>query len=244
MNRKILLIVLLIIYNICFGQKTVISKRNFFVLNEKDGTYTIKHRKKKIELTKLKFVQGIGTDLQILTSNNQIKFLDKNLSIITKPKEETFYYCGTVENFRYKISETKTHFEVIQQSFGYKDFNDRNIIEEKHLFKINKEGIINIYFYNNNKSLEFDENFYEPPMVFIDYNTSKKGIALFNKLSIFDKIEIANNLKVEKDGKFGYYGKTKCIFDSLGDFNYNLAAFKKGTVTGYIDKKGNEYIIE
>lgn len=225
-----------------FSQKQITSYHGEFeVFQEKDSTFTIYDGKKTLKFKNLKYAFNAGRGLQIITADNNIKFLDIDLSEIETPKPLEFGYCGTVESFKLKIEKQSNTYKIIKYNYGYADYNPKNIIDRKILNTIDAKNVKDIYFTNKSKEAEYDENFYFPSTVIIEYE-DKLGITTDNGIKYFDDIKIENdNIKTKKNNKWGYFEISDCIFDRLDEFNYNLAYFEQGDKKGYLDFQGNLY---
>lgn len=238
--KQSIFLILFFITAITFSQKLTTQYHNqFYVYQEKDSTYTIKDKHKKVKFKSLKYAHNAGRGLQILTSENKVQFLDNDLTFIAKPILEPEYYCGTVENFSYQIKETQDEYKVVKLNYGFNDFHDKNIKKTTLIRTIPKKGVIDICFINGVKQLNFNENFYEFAVVIVHYK-EQQAIVTPDTFDFFDSVD-TTNLKVRKKNKWGYYGITQCIFDKLDTFNYNLAFFIQDKKRGYIDTKGNIY---
>jgi len=246
MKNKLLVLFLLFTYMVN-SQKLITSHEGkFYVYKEKDKTYTIKDGKKKIKFRGLKYANNAGRGLQILTAENQIKFLDndKNLSFIHEPQREELYYCGTVQNFATRIIETKDEYLIMKYNYGFSDYKEENVRGELVLEKVSKKNIKDICFVNGEREIRYDENFYFPETVIIEYENGGQGILKStNVVDKFSEVDYNNPdfIKVKKIDKWGYYTITDCIFDRLDSYNYNLAFFILNDKKGYLDSKGNMY---
>lgn len=239
--KQSIFLILFFITAITFSQKLTTQYHNkFYVYQEKDSTYTIKDKHKKIKFKNLKYAHNAGRGLQILTSENKVQFLDTDLTFIVEPILEPEYYCGTVENFSYKIKEEKNEYKVVKLYYGFNDFHDKNIINTTLIRTIPKKNVIDLCFKDGTKQIYFDENFYKSSIVIVHYK-EKQAIATADSFDFFDSVHVTPYLKVRKKNKWGYYGITQCIFDKLDNFNYNLASFIQDKKRGYIDTEGNLY---
>ncbi len=211
--------------------------------NPKSNTFKI-FKNEKIVFDKLNFWGVAGNSFQILNENNELFYLNDKLKKISENeiKEEEIGYCGTVDEFYYKIIETEKNY-LLELKTNYLGGVPNKI---EILDTISKKNIKNISFIiTGNKEVFYTENDdFVNIDLFIETNDNKKGLRGGGHTLYFDEIDTTNlrAVKVKRNGLYGYFGVTKTKYKKLENYKYNLAKFElPNGQKGYIDYEGNEY---
>lgn len=243
---KNILVLVLIGFTICSysqKEKLILNYNDFKIYKDTNQkTYKILSKENLVIKHGLKYVNyaGNSNSLQVLDKKNNLIYFDNNLKTIKVPKDAVLGVCGTVAYFEQKIIERNNNYyiEFTEDKSVYSEGIKKSIIDT-----IPKHNIKAIYFANSEKQINYDENFYFPSYLILDFG-DKFAIKDGDSIKYFDSIDLKNpfNLKVKKNNLVGYYNTTKIKYKSLENFEYNLAKFedKHGNI-GYIDLDGNEY---
>jgi len=243
---KNLFVIILIICSISsFSQdgELVLTFNDFKVFKEVNKkTYKILNSDNKIIIKGFKYVNYVehSNSLQALDKNNNLIYFDDSLKKIKTPKEGIIEVCGTVASFKQRIIEdNKYHLvEFTEDKSVYNEGIKKSIIDT-----ISKKGVKSIYFSNEKKEIDYDENFDFPTYLIIDLG-DKLGIKKGDSIKYYDSIDLENPfaIKVRKGDFIGYYDITEVKYKKLQKFEYNLARFEdKNGKIGYLDLEGNEY---
>ncbi len=220
-----------------FGQNLKVYKKT------NSNIFQIK-RNKKIIYNNLKFIEILGTSLQVLDKNNTIYYIDLNGKKETEPNID-LGVCGLVPYHIYEISKQNgKHILTHNESYNRNDNTNPIAIDS-----IKANEVDEIYFWNKKKRIEIDGNEFVFsytkvfPYALIVKKDNKLGILFKNKLSFYDEVIYDSGLlKVLINGECGYYGITKVKYKKLGSYNFGLAKFKTiDGKNGYVDRNGNEY---
>lgn len=221
-----------------FGEKMNVYR------NTSNNTYKIK-KGNRIIWNKLKFVYPTFGYLQVLDKKNLYFYIDekgkksRNISINVST-------CGTVPHYTYEIIETANKYILTKDETFY---DHENLEKPVMVDSISKIGIDKIYFYNNERKINFTENTFifnatkVFPQVLIIEKDNKKGIFYEGELTFYDDVKYEDGIfKVKQNNLEGYYKLTQIRYKKLDGFSSGLTKFElENGKTGFIDKDGNEY---
>lgn len=226
------------------SRDTLVYDTGEFKIYQKKNSFRIENHSGKILHDHLKFVGSAIRYWQILDEKNQIFYLDQEMK--KADLENNFLgLCGTVPHYTLKVKSSKNDFVVMEDETFY-DYENQIPAEEK--FRISKKDADEVYFINGKKEFNYDGNYgfagigAQPDLV-IYKKEGKYGIWQDESKTKYDEISFEDsNLKMKKDGLFGFYGYTEIKYKDIQAFIFNLARIKTADgKSGYVDVHGKEY---
>lgn len=217
----------------------------FKVYLNQNNSYSVKNNSGKILHKNLKYFGNAIRYWQVLDENNEMFYLNDKMKE-SKIEDNFLGLCGTVPHYTLKIKSNKNEFIVMEDETFY-DYGNEIPAEEK--FRISKKDADEVYFINGEKAFDYSGNYgfagvvAQPDWVIYKKN-GKYGICQDETKTMYDEIYFENsNLKLKKDGHFGFYGFTKIKYQDIQPFIFNLARIKTTDgKTGYVDVHGKEYL--
>lgn len=222
-----------------YGDNLKVYKNNI------DGTFLLK-KNNKVKLKKLKFVLPIWGYCQVLDENNNKFYIDEKGRKQKKTKIK-LGLCGTVPHYTCEIKSDNEKY-IITKDETLNDYKNKEPFEV--IDSIKKELIDKIYFTNNLKVINYNENDFvfnftkTFPYAVIIEKESKKAILCNGILRYFDEIFETKNwiTKVRIDNKVGFYNLTQIKYKEIENYVFGLARFiEPNGRKGYVDINGKEY---
>lgn len=244
--RKIVLMVsfMLSLSTVSASDSLVYDLGEFKVYLNQNNSYFVKNNSGEILHKNLKYFGNAMRYWQVIDENNEMFYLNDQMKD-SKIEDNFLGLCGTVPHYTLKVKSTKNEFIVMEDETFY-DYGNQIPAEEK--FRISKKYADEVYFINGKKEFNYDGNYgfagvlAQPDWV-IYKKDGKYGIWQDESKTKFDEISFENsNLKMKKDGLFGFYGYTEIKYKDIQPFIFNLARIKSTDgKSGYVDVHGKEY---
>ena len=214
-----------------------------YQIDKKANRLTVSNAEGEILLENIQFISQIYNGIQVINNKTEIEYYNADLHKLAHvPDQDSINeLCGNVTTYGLKIEDTEKYF-VIKKAVGFTNYNFTNYIA---IDSVSKTKVKDLYFLNKKRVLEYDENMLKSELVIIDYGTYFGVLEDTYGIQYFDAVTPTEaDIKVERNGLYGYYNISGTKYVTLGPFKSNLAEFKDAdNKTGYIDLNGNEYYI-